>query len=131
MIVELPTAENSILPFDFEIPAGEIDLDDELVEIQGSVKVEGEIKKGIVQTDVRGKWRASLALECTRCLQKIEKNFEIPVEAAYVTTDNYTQAKEAELSAGELDISIFEGDKIDLTELVREQILLNLPEQVF
>jgi len=26
---------------------------------------------------------------------------------------------------------VFEGDELDLTELVREQILLNLPEQTF
>ena len=30
-----------------------------------------------------------------------------------------------------MDVSVIEGFEIDLTELVREQILLNLPEQVF
>jgi uncharacterized protein len=30
-----------------------------------------------------------------------------------------------------LDVAVYEGDKIDLGELVREQIILNQPEQVF
>ncbi|MEP6903823.1 MAG: DUF177 domain-containing protein [Actinomycetota bacterium] len=131
MIVELPTAENLILPFDFEIRADEIDLDDEPLKLKDSIKVEGEIKKGIVQTDVRGKISAEIALECTRCLQGTEQNFEISFAAAFVTPEHYTQAKEAELNTDDLDVSVFEGDLIDLTELVREQILLNLPEQVF
>ncbi len=131
MIVELPTAENSILPFDFEIRADEIDLENEPLELKDSVKVEGEIKKGIVQTDVRGRISAEIALECTRCLEPIEQNLEISFAAAFVTPEHYTQAKEAELNTDDLDVSVFEGDRIDLTELVREQILLNLPEQVF
>jgi uncharacterized protein len=131
MLVELPNAENRVLPFEFEIRPDEIDLDDESVKLQDSVKATGEIKKGIVQTDVRGNLKAKIALECTRCLQTVEENLEIPLAAAFVTKENYTQAREAELNAEDLDISVFEGDRIDLTELVREQILLNLPEQVF
>lgn len=131
MIVDLTATENLILPFDFEIRPDEIDLEDEPLTLKKSVKAAGEIKKGIVQTDVKGSISAEVALECTRCLQTIEQNLEIPIEAAFVTQDNYTSAKEAELNAEDLDISVFEGDKIDMTELVREQILLNLPEQVF
>jgi uncharacterized protein len=131
MIVELPNAENSILPFDFEIRPDEIDLEDEPLKLKDSIRVKGEIKKGIVQTDVRGEMAAEIVLECTRCLQTIEQNLEILFEAAFVTSEHYTQAKEAELNAADLDVSVFEGDRIDLIELVREQILLNLPEQVF
>jgi uncharacterized protein len=30
----------------------------------------------------------------------------------------------------DLDVSIYDGEKIDLTDLVREQILLDLPTQI-
>ena len=50
---------------------------------------------------------------------------------SFVTPDNLTVEKEAELRIEDLDVSIYEGDKIDLSELVREQIILNLPEKIF
>ena len=56
---------------------------------------------------------------------------EISFKAVFVTPENYTKAKEAELGGEDLEVSVFDGNEIDLTELVREQILLNLPIQVF
>ena len=56
---------------------------------------------------------------------------EIEFSAAFVTAENYTKAKEAEINTEDLDVSLIEGNEIDLAELVREQLLLNLPEQVF
>jgi uncharacterized protein len=131
MIVDLTKPGNSSVPFDFSIQPGEIDLENEPLKLKSAVKVEGELKKGIVQTDVRGKISAEVLLECTRCLQEIERNLEFPFEAAFVSAEYYTAAKEAELSDADLDVSMLEDETIDLIELAREQILLNLPEQVF
>jgi uncharacterized protein len=131
MIIDLITLENSPYEFDFELMPEEIDLDSEDAKLKTAASVKGKLTKHIAQTDVEGLIRAELELECTRCLEKIDKEFEIPFEAAFVAPENYTQAKEAELNAGDLDVSILEGNELDLSELVREQILLNLPEQVF
>jgi uncharacterized protein len=131
MIVDLITIKDASATFDFTIEPPEIDLDDETIKLKNAVRVEGKIKKGIVQTDVEGRIKVDVELECVRCLQPAEKTLDNLFSAAFVTSDNYTQAKEAQLNEEDLEISIFEGDKIDLTELVREQILLALPEQVF
>ena len=131
MIIDLITLENTPYEFDFELTPAEIDLDSEYAKLKTAADVKGKLTRHIAQTDVEGTIRAELEIECTRCLEKIDKKFEIPFEAAFVAPENYTQAKEAELNAGDLDVSVLEGNEIDLTELVREQILLNLPEQVF
>ena len=131
MIVDLITLGSSPYPFEFSLEAQKIDLDSDEVKLKNEVKVKGTLTKHIAQTDIEGNISAETEIECTRCLQAIEQNLEIPFEAAFVTAENYTQAKEVELNDADLDVSVFEGDKIDLTELVREQILLNLPEQVF
>lgn len=131
MIVDLITLGDSTLEFDFSVLPGEIHLDGEEAHLKRAAQVKGIITRHIAQTDVEGVISAELELECSRCLEKIEKNFEIPFKAAFVAPENYTQAKESELNADDLDISVIEGNEIDLTELVREQILLNLPEQVF
>ncbi|MCA1622828.1 MAG: DUF177 domain-containing protein [Acidobacteria bacterium] len=131
MIVDLITIKDSQTAFNFLLQANEIDLESETAKVRNTTKVEANVKKGIAQTDVKGKIYTDLEIECSRCLQPTENSFEIPFSAVFVTPENYTEAKEAELKGEDLEVSIFEGDKIDLKELVREQILLNLPIQVF
>ena len=131
MIVDLIALGDSTLDFDFPVSPGEIDLDGESAQLKNAARVKGNVTRHIAHTDVEGTISAELELECSRCLEKIERNFEIPFKAAFVAPEHNTQAKEAELSAEDLDVSVIEGNEIDLTELVREQILLSLPEQVF
>jgi len=131
MIIDLINLETSPFRFEFSLAPAEIDLTGDEAKLKNAVCVEGELKKRIVETEVGGKINAELEIECTRCLQRVDRKLEIPFEASFVTEENYIKAKAAELGAKDLDVSVFEGDKIDLTELVREQILLNLPVQVF
>ncbi len=131
MILDLITLGSSPYSFEFSISPEDIDLDSDEAKLKNEVDVKGVLTKRIAQTDVEGMISTNTEVECTRCLQVMEQKSEFPFKAAFVTKENYTQAKEAELNAEDLDISVFDGQKIDLTELVREQILLNLPEQVF
>jgi uncharacterized protein len=131
MIIDLITLRDSPHEFEVSLAPEEIDLGSDEAKLKTSVRVQGKLTKHIAQTDVAGMIRAPLEIECTRCLQKIDKELEFAFEAAFVTPENFTASKEAELNAKDLDVSVIEGNEIDLSELVREQILLNLPEQVF
>ena len=131
MIVDLTTIKDAQTLFDFSIESARIDLESETARVKNAARVQGKIKKGIVQTDVEGEIYSFVEIECSRCLQPTEKSLDIPFSAAFVTAENYTQEREAEVNLDNLEVSIYEGDKIDLGELTREQILLNLPEQIF
>jgi uncharacterized protein len=131
MIVDLIQLEVSPFDFNFAVAPDELDLEGEDARLKSPARVVGKLTKHIVHTDAAGTITAEIELECARCLQKIEKEFEIPFRAAFVAPEHDTRAKEAEIGAADLDVSVLEGNQIDLTELVREQILLNLPEQVF
>ncbi len=131
MVIDLITLEKSPFPFAYSFVPDEINLDIETAKLKNAVEIEGKLTKRIVQTDVKGEIFAQVETECSRCLQSADLELKFPFEAAFVTAENYTQAKESELKEDDLDVSIFNGDKIDVAELVREQILLNLPEQAF
>ena len=131
MIVDVASLKDAQTSFNLSIAPDQIDLEGETVKLKNAVKVEGKLKRGIAQTDVQGRISAEIESECNRCLQSAEMSLEFPFDAVFVTAENYTQEKEAQLGADDLEVSVFEGDKIDLTELVREQILLNLPTQIF
>lgn len=131
VIVDLQNLENSKMEFDFALAPEEVDLSGESAKLKAPVKVKGELRRGIAQTDVSGTIIADVVLECTRCLTETAQRLDIPLAAAFVAPENYTQAREAEIGVQDLGVSILEDDQIDLTELVREQILLNLPAQIF
>ncbi len=131
MIVELFSIKESPHEFEFSLAPEDIELGQENVRLIENVRTAGELKSGIVQTDVEGEILAKLEVECTRCLKPVEKDLEIPFNVSFITPENLTEEKETELNAEDLDVSIYEGDRIDLGELTREQIILNLPEQVF
>lgn len=131
MIIELFSVKDSPHKFEFSLAPTEIELEQENVKLIETVQTNGELTKGIAQIDVEGAIGAKAEIECTRCLQPIEKDFEIPFKATFIAPEDLTKEKEAELRDSDLDVSVYADDKIDLTELVREQIILNLPEQIF
>ena len=130
-MIDLHDIKESERKFDFSIEPPEIDLESESAKLAAAARVSGKISKTIAQVNVEGEICAELEIECSRCLQPVKQKFEIPFRAAFVVPENYTQAKETELKTDELEVSVFEGDRIDLTELAREQILLAVPAQVF
>ena len=130
MIIDLGNLESS-LHFEFSVTADELDLGSDNFRLASDAKTAGEITKHIAQTDVAGTISAEAEIDCTRCLLPIEKDFEIAFNVSYITADGIPDAGSAELEAADLDTDVLAGETLDLKEVVREQILLNLPEQVF
>jgi uncharacterized protein len=131
MLIELFSVKDSPHKFEFLLAPEEIELEQENVKLIENIKTIGELAKGIAQVDVGGVISTKAEIECTRCLQLIEKEFEIPFKATFIAPEDLTKEKESELHESDLDVSVYEDDKIDLTELVREQIILNLPDRIF
>lgn len=109
----------------------QVDLDEESARLLEPCRIDGELKKGIVQVDLKGSISAKVEMECSRCVTPIISTLEFPFKVSYITEEHYTSEKESELHGEDLDVSLYDGEKIDLTELAREQILLNLPTQTF
>lgn len=128
MYIDLTKLFGSHTDFDETL---QIDLDEESVRLVDAVRIWGNLHKGIAQVDIDGKVSANIEIECSRCLSPIKSTLEVAFKVAYVEEDNYTKEKDSELHGEDLDVAIYDGEKIDLTELAREQILLNLPTQTF
>lgn len=108
--------------------AGEINLDDEVAEIAGEVEVSGTARRSSEIARVRGDLRGQVKIACSRCLQPVEVEFETPFDVDFVTLENYEKSSaEHEIGDADLSLSVYDGERIDIDEIVREQILLNLP----
>ena len=113
--------------FDVKIEPDLIDLGEEFGRLTESLQIVGSLTKKIVQIDVDGKINGEIELECSRCLvnstTKIENNFNV----AFVTKEYFTTEIEAELNEKDLEVSLYDGETIDIIEVAREQLLLEIP----
>ena len=131
MIIDLAELETSARPFRFTIPKDELDLEDVTMRPAGDVQVAGEVRKGAAQIDVKGTINAPAEIECARCLTPISQELKIDFVAVFVSPENFATDKEREVAAEDLDLDVLDNDRLDLRDVVREQLLLHEPEQVF
>lgn len=80
---------------------------------------------------VSGRAQAEFSCRCGRCLTR--RPFEVDTDIDFVLMSQsdwssaYAGKEEIALSEEDLDVSYYTGDSIDLAELIREAILLELP----
>jgi uncharacterized protein len=66
-------------------------------------------------------------LECRRCLSKFSQKLEINFQEYYEQGLPQSQEGEVELQEEELNTFFFTGETIDLSDSIRENILVSLP----
>jgi len=117
--------------FEVEVPPGAIEyLDPKLRQI-GPLKAEGKaelVTGALGEIRVSGHVAVQMESDCDRCLEParfpIDSNFALyyrPVEEGY--------GDEKEIDTGEAEMGFYEGDGLELNEVLREYVLLALPMQ--
>ncbi|QYO66115.1 YceD family protein [Leptolyngbya sp. 7M] len=89
-----------------------------------------EIVEKVDSISIAGVLNGSVLLACTRCLGQALHNVAIDFSAEYVTEENFPSEAELEVTEEAFDLGLYDGTSIDLAEVVREQILLDIPERV-
>jgi uncharacterized protein len=76
---------------------------------------------------VQGSIHTGLNLQCCRCLE----NYSYPLTSQFDVTlfpeRGVVQEEEIELESEDLQTGFFSGDEVDLSGLIREQIILSIP----
>lgn len=128
MIVDFSQDNESVINFAHVFQPGEIDLNDETATVAGELEVAGRAHRIAETADIAGTIVGKLGVACHRCIEPFEVPIDIRFDDSFVTLDTYEQSKaEHEIGGADLNVSIFDGERIDLGEIVREQILLNVP----
>jgi uncharacterized protein len=126
MTLNLTQTDNSTA-FDVEIEPHLIDLGEDIGRLTDTLRVFGTLTKKIVQVDVEGKLSGEIELECSRCLVNSTAKINSDFNVAFVEKEYFTTEIEAELNENDLDVSLYDGETIDVIELAREQLLLEIP----
>jgi uncharacterized protein len=91
------------------------------------VDVVADLRKDARTVRLRGRVRTGLECDCSRCLE----SFPVPVDATFdllfMPASAQTAEGEREIADADLGVSFYEGDLIDLGDVIREQFYLTLP----
>jgi uncharacterized protein len=123
--------EQRRISFEVSVPPGEIEhLDKELhqagpLEAQGTVEL---LRNTLGEIRVRGHLKVTMETACGRCLETVA----VPIDSDF---DLYYSpprpaghpAEEVELHAGEAEIGFYDGNGLQLDDILREYVLLSLP----
>ena len=130
MIVDLNSFERE-RAINATIPTGAIDLDLETAKVVSDVEINGKLTKTAASTTLVGRLAGEMEILCDRCLEPQLRSFDVELDLEFATKDAFGAAANLELQPNELKLDAIPEDKIDLTEIAREQILLDVPQQFF
>jgi uncharacterized protein len=126
--VEKLTPEGA--PFAHTYAEDDLPFDEDRARLVGETAVNGRASRHGEEVRVEGKIGSQVELACDRCLRPVAGPLEVEFRESFMPQALDAEARdERELHRDDLHLSIYEGDAVDIDELVREQLLLALPSR--
>jgi uncharacterized protein len=76
---------------------------------------------------VSGRVETSIRLDCSRCLTEFQLCIDSPFTIFYMRDEGLGQDEDVELAEEDLISATYEGDEIDFTREITEQVILAIP----
>jgi len=138
MFLDIKELELHPIEFKEEFQPGAIDLGEEakqrtLLKAEGRAElVEEHQGKHQVIKDIRlrGKLSAGLELQCARCLDPVKQDVRREFELLYRPLGADAGRDELSVTDAEAEIGYYQGEGLQLEDVLREQILLAIPLKV-
>jgi uncharacterized protein len=127
MRIELINLEDGKGDFARNYRPEDLDLGDERVRLSGPTSAEGKVRLAGTELFVNGHIDSCVEIDCDRCLKPIQVPVKSDFELEYITGSEYETNRNVELTEDLLSVSVFDGEALDVDEIVKEQIWLALP----
>jgi len=127
MRIELANLENGKGEFAHAYQPDQLDLDDEQARLCGPASINGKIRLAGTELFVNGHIDTCVQVDCDRCLKPIQLPVSNDFKLEYIAGTAYEANRNLELTEDLLSLSVFDGEAIDVDEIVKEQIWLALP----
>jgi uncharacterized protein len=119
------------LSIDAPLSPGEVHLDgEEGFTLEGGA-LRCHVERGDDETvHVRGRMQAGVRLSCGRCLEPFSLSVGQELDLFYLPHDAdqaQEEEDEVELSDRDVVVAYYEGDRLDLGDMIREQLVLSVP----
>ena len=130
MRIEVENLNDKAEAFSHSYAPEEVELEDEGARLVAPAEVNGDASRKGEEVRVRGKILTEVELLCDRCAAPQRAPLEVEFDTRFIPQSKAAGATDnVELLTEDLGLAAYEGDAVDLDELVREQILLALPSR--
>jgi uncharacterized protein len=130
MRIELEKLEGSRGTFAHVYQVSEIPFDETELRMIAPAEVRGRVRRANDEAELRGELRAKVSVPCARCLKPVELPIEVKFAERFVPAVEWRDEEAHELQEDELNLAVFDGEAIELDDVVREEIVLAIPGQV-
>lgn len=103
---------------------------DERVSLTAPADVNAKVRLSGNEVFVNGHIDTKAQVECDRCLKPVELPINADFTLEYISGSDYESSQAAELTEDAMSVSVFDGEAIDIDEIVKEQILLAVPTRM-
>lgn len=114
-----------------EIPEEGLDVQlNEVIDfenISSPISAQLRIEKLETEVIVSGDLAAEVKLQCSRCLKDFSSKITIPVNVVYHPVEELKGEDKYEVRHEELDMDFYSGEELDIPNLLKEQLILNIP----
>jgi uncharacterized protein len=116
---------------DATLAAGTIDVEVTNARVVSPIRFNATVYKKAVGIDIAGNITGTVEIDCDRCLESVEQPVDIELDLGFVPKQRLESEANVELHLDDMKVDAIEGSELDLVEIAREQILLDLPQQFF
>ncbi len=86
-----------------------------------------DLSEALMEIRVRGHLNTRMEIACDRCLEPAGFDIDTDFDLLYRSSAYEPQQDEVSLEAKEAEVGFYEGDGLELGDVLREQVLLALP----
>lgn len=108
----------------------DLKLDEDDVRLIEPVEIRGRLRKGNWEVKLAGRLSGKLEAPCARCLQPVALPIAAEFSERFVPEVSWGSEEQHELHEEDLDLAVFDGEALEIDDVVREELLLAMPTQV-
>lgn len=98
-----------------------------LLESIGPVNAHLRIDRRGEELRIEGDIQGRVSLQCSRCLVNFRKELSLNIDLLYHPATEVAKEETCEVPGDELNIGFYSNNELDITQVIREQLILNLP----
>jgi len=116
------------LCFSLVLKKDRLEIDQAGLSVNVDIIVNGSLNRIDDDVYLKGAVMTSVAASCSRCLDTLSYPIDSDLKSHFVPShDRYTSERDVELHASDIDAEVYENQQIDLTQSIRDSILLAVP----
>ena len=116
------------LCFSLVLKKDHLEIDQEGLNVNVDITINGSLTRIGDDVYLKGTVMTSVDASCSRCLDTLSYPIDSDLKSHFVPSlDQYTSERDVELHASDIDAEVYENQQIDLTQSIRDSILLAVP----